>query len=240
MISQRLVVFDFDGTLYPLEDEHLAVLKESVSRSVRELSGNRWSHEAALENGLKSFYAHGLSYRSVCEEFKISMAIGHETHHRNLHLDLVPDPAQIKALEDLRDSGAAMIILTQASQEFLSRKLPMLGLETLFPAEMRLAHEDYNLAMKAHCTGPFMQAVRRARDVTGQRFHPHDVWMLEDSQQNLKIPHALGWNTVYIGRNDIPGAPHLHVQVRSLQQALQQIMSPGSATHDLTSPVIPV
>jgi FMN phosphatase YigB (HAD superfamily) len=213
MTEPQLIVFDFDGTLYPFKDEYFNTIHKAVALSVRELSSNTLDEENAFHMGMESYRSTGLAFRSVCNAFNIDLKVGLETHHRHIHFDLEPDPELIESLEALRESGAHLMILTHASQSFLERKLPMLGLNEIFSPNMRLTHEDYNFAMKSNCSAPFLLAVQRVQQKTGLRFNPRKIWMIEDTHANLKIPHAMGWNTALTHHHRPAPDPATHIHV---------------------------
>lgn len=196
-MKPTLLVFDFDGCLYPYPKNLVEVMTRAMQRSNHYLSDRMLDIEKSTEIGIRSFRETGLGYRYVCDEFSRTLQEGHFAHHQTVHMDLQPDPSLIRAFEALPDHVHVMI-LTHSSHCFLDRKLKLLGLDRFFPRVMRVAHEDYGLESKAESMRGFVTALVRAQHATGIDFAPEDIHMFEDSFKNLKLPHAMGWNTVLV------------------------------------------
>ena len=99
MTIPQLLIFDFDGTLYPFTDELIANLFEATGHCGHILSDGMWDHEHAAQTGYQSYLDTGLGFRSVCEEFEKSLHEGFHTHHQFINMDLKPDEELIDALD---------------------------------------------------------------------------------------------------------------------------------------------
>ena len=211
MTIPQLLIFDFDGTLYPFTDELIANLFEAVGHCGHILSDGAWDHERASQVGYQSFLDSGLGFKSVCDEFKKSLHEGFHYHHQFINMDLKPDTELIESLSALDRDHVHMMILTQSDTTFLDRKLKLLGLDGFFPRAMRVTHDQYGFKPKnAHADG-FIAAKTIAQSVTGVDFNDADIWMFEDTPKNLIIPHEMGWNTVLVGQGEKNVAIEEHV-----------------------------
>lgn len=129
---------------------------------------------------------------------------------------LSPDPALISAFESLDRAQTQCVILTQSSAEFLDRHLRLLELDQFFSRSARIAFEDYNLESKKASSRGFITAKKRAEHVFGVKYVPQDITMLEDSPDNLRIPHQMGWDTglVHYGKMSKADSPENPAYIR--------------------------
>lgn len=212
MTTPQLLIFDFDGTLYPFTDDLIAELFKATGHAGHILSDGAWDHEHASQAGYQSFLDTGLGYKSACDAFQKSLHEGFHYHHQFINMDLKPDPELIEALSNLDRDHVHLMVLTQSDSTLLDRKLKLLGLDRFFPKAMRVTHDQYGFKPKnAHADG-FVVARAIAKSATGMDFNDADTWMFEDTPKNLIIPHEMGWNTVLVGQGekDVKIEEHIH------------------------------
>jgi len=201
MAEPVLLVFDFDGCLYPSHKDYKEIYAKAVAQVSQYLSGGQWDLETAGRNAWKSLHETGFAFKGACDQFGRSMKEGHMAHHQTVHLPLVPDHQLIQSLKDL-SSDTYLMILTHGSRCFLDRKLPMLGIDRFFDRNMRVTHDQYDFVPKSKGMQGFVMASVYARTVTGLDFRPENIWMFEDTHANLRIPKEMGWNTVLVHHGD--------------------------------------
>ena len=234
MTIPQLLIFDFDGTLYPFSDELIAELFSATGHCGHILSDGAWDHEHASQMGYQSFLDTGLGNKTVCDEFKKSLHGGFHYHHQFINMDLKPDMELIAALEALDRDNVHLMILTQSDSTFLDRKLKLLGLDQFFPKSMRVTHDQHGFKPKnAHADG-FVATKAIGQSATGIDFNDGDIWMFEDTPKNLIIPHEMGWNTVLVGQGDkeVTIEEHIHHVFDTpsyVVQSMPQRKSPTSA-----------
>lgn len=242
--TPKLLVFDFDGCLYPYPVNFLDVYHEARIRTGLSLSSGVWDEQAALDRCWESYQTHGFSFKTLCDEFGLSMGEGSMVHHRYVQFPLTPDEDLIDAFQALDRTQVHLAIVTQGSRCNLDRHLPMIGLERFFPRNLRITVDDHGYErLKSNSEYPWLLAKWKTELATGIRFDDADIHAFEDSADNLKSAHGLGWKThlMHHGKpHDAPLPEHIHAQastavtfLRSLPQKFSP--SPEHTPHILTN-----
>lgn len=236
---RQLLIFDFDGCLYPYPADCMDTFNKARAGAGVEISRGTLDPQTASERGRKDFLEHGISYINLCREFGLSLAEGNMIQHRHTVFALQRDEALIDALKGLDRGHVTAMILTQSSRCNLDRHLPQIGIEHAIPRNLRVTVDDYGYGrLKEHSEYPWLYAKWRAQHMTGTQFADTDITVFEDSPKNLLYPHALGWNTVFTHHgapiNDLPA--HIHRQTGDLSAMLAEFPQrpPPQGANELT------
>lgn len=236
MPDPKLLIFDFDGTLYPFPENCVDLFVQFAGQAVQHISGGLLSLEDAKAHGFKSYTETGLAFRRVAEDHGMHLGEAAAIHHHYARFDLEPDQALIDAFEALRDHNIIPIILTQGTRCNLDRHLPQIGLDTFFPRNMRLAIDQTGYdELKAHSQRPWLMAKIWAENVTGLKFDDKDIHVFEDTPDNLLMPHDMGWKTnlVHGGAPHSKLLPHIHRQMRTPAEILLEFVKDHAPKPDI-------
>lgn len=222
----KLLIFDFDGCLYPFPENFIEVLNTANGQSGHQISGGEWPHDIAAARSLDSYMTQGFAFKRAAEEYNISLHEASLIHHRNIDFDLERDEELITAFKDLDRSLVFPMILTQGSRCNVERHLPKIGIEHEIARNMRISVDEHGYdRIKSNSEYPWLYAKWRAEHVSGLKFSDKDIHVFEDSPKNLVIPDQMGWNTVFVHHgNPLDNLPsHIHRQADTTADILREM-----------------
>lgn len=192
----KLLIFDFDGCLYPYPENFMDVYNQARIRTGLAISGGTLDEQTSFDRCWESYQTHGFTFQSLCADFKMSMGEGSMLHHRYVQFDLKPDEDLIDAFMKLDRKQVHLAIVTQGSRCNIDRHLPLIGLDRFFPRNLRITVDDHGYdRLKSNSEYPWLLAKWKAEAASGIRFEENNIHAFEDSAVNLKSAFNLGWNT---------------------------------------------
>lgn len=141
MLSNRLLVFDWDGTLA----DSANTIVRAMQTAIRELQLET-RHDAAVRDviGLGLDEAVRKLYPDLSPAGVYDLAVGYKTHYRALMTETIPlFPKVTDALRELAEQGFMLAVATGKSRVGLDRSLRETGLEGYFSAT-RCADETFS------------------------------------------------------------------------------------------------
>lgn len=224
--NPQLLIFDFDGCLYPFPENFIEILDTANGQSGHEISRGEWPHDIAAKRSLESYLNQGFAFKRAAEEYDICLHEASIIHHRNIDFDLKRDEDLIAAFKDINRSLVFPMILTQGSRCNVDRHLPKIGIENEIARNMRISVDEHGYdRLKSNSEYPWLFAKWRAEHVSGLQFADKDIHVFEDSPKNLVIPDQLGWNTVFVHHaspmETLPS--HIHRQIRTTADILREM-----------------
>lgn len=204
-------VFDLDNTLYPpssalFDQIHVRMtaficaelkIDETAADALR---ADYWRRYGTTLNGLMK------EHDMPPEKFLA------EVHDIDLS-SLAPAPELELAIAAL---PGRKIVHTNGSSSHAERVLAQLGLSEIF--EAAYAIEDTLFDPK-----PAMVAYERVIDAA--RFAPESAAMIEDTEKNLRVPHALGMRTLLAHAPAPDDADHVHFHTEDLTVFLRGLVA---------------
>lgn len=188
-------VFDLDNTLYPPRYRLFDQIEVRMTNWV--MAALKVSREEA--NRLRQHYwdTHGTTLAGLMREHGIDpgpyLADVHDIDFSPLPRD--PDlAARIKALPGRR------IVYTNACAPYAAKVLEARGLSGLFDAIYGVEHADFH-------PKPDRAAFETVFAADG--LDPTRAAMFEDDARNLRVPHAMGMQTVHVAPDPAP-EDHIH------------------------------
>lgn len=204
MVQERLsslrgMLWDLDNTLYqfnqPLEKE----FNRAIAHAVLEW-GVDLSLGEAMEIAENSWLTHRYSALEFMLRYNIPQADLHYLTDKHLRHELVEKSDHTRDL--FSKSAQKHALITHSARPWALRILKQLDLDPWFPEPQVFAYEDYAFESKAKSRKSFEMALGSINH------NPGDTMMVEDTLENLKIPHEMGIMTVYLhhGRtvDDLP------------------------------------
>ncbi|MEL6915731.1 MAG: pyrimidine 5'-nucleotidase [Pseudomonadota bacterium] len=201
-------IFDLDNTLYPPE----ARLFDQIERRMAAFIARELSVTEAAAHDLRARYwaEHGTTLAGLMSDHDVDPQDFLADVHDIDFTSLSPHPG-------LRDAIAALpgrkIVFTNGDVPYAQNVLAAIGLSESFDALYGIEHAQY-------VPKPAAEAYASVFGLDG--LAPERSVMFEDSQRNLRVPHALGMTTVYVGPGDAEGA-HVHHTTADLVGFLSQI-----------------
>jgi putative hydrolase of the HAD superfamily len=191
----RGVIWDLDNTLYRLDEALVHAFNLSIARMAVQ-AGVPLTLEEAVDLGKKSFEESGYSGRVFIDKYGMDQHDLHYNFHRN-----IDETAIIKSVEVYKlfsELNLSNILITHGAFDWAIRVLSHLELREFFPDQNILALEHYDFERKYESDKSFMMALKKIRMI------PEHVLFIEDTVENLEIPHAMGINTVFIHHGKKP------------------------------------
>lgn len=216
------IVWDLDNTLYPMD----AALEDGFHRAVA-LAAIEWgvdmSPDEAFAMARQSYIDHRYSALVFIDRFNIPFADMHFMINKNL------DHQALKRCEDTRAAFAAMddvshALITHAARDWAFRALDHLGLRDWFPEERIFGFENYDFESKAKSRRAFEMAL----DTLNR--NPQDCVMVEDTLENLRVPHEMGMKTVFVHHGNRPAnlPDFVHYDMTNATELMRRLYSSAS------------
>ncbi len=193
-------LWDLDNTLYRLDVAMEKAFNLAIARAVIE-----WGVDMAMPDAVALAEESYARHRYSGLEFMLRFNIPNRDLHTltDKHLDYTV----VKKCDETRDlfahaATAAHALITHSARPWALNVLERLELKPYFPDHQVFAFENYDFQSKAESRKPFEMALSSINR------NPSDVMMVEDTLENLRIPHEMGMVTVYLhhGRpvHDLP------------------------------------
>lgn len=211
------VIWDLDNTLYRFNEDFSQACQIAAARAAIK-NGAQYTLDEAVAICIQSFTRHGNSSHIFIEDHKINQQGMHADFHDFLDETVIHRSLELAEL--FRQAALQNIIVTHASQNWARRILNHLGLSGHFPGDRIIAAEDVAFQSKASSRVPF----ERALDLLG--LAPDRVVVVEDSAQNLRIPHEMGLTTVLLhyGQPPVPMPDHVHMDCNNAADFLKTVI----------------
>lgn len=191
----RGIIWDLDNTLYRFDDAlihgfHVAMAQAAID------SGLVMNLNTAVDIARRSYAEHGQSGYTFTHTYGIPFADIHHGFHHYINEKLIAACSETRSRFERLDAAHALI--THASKEWARRVLRHIALDPWFPEERIFGLECNDFARKDNSRAPFAAAL----NVLGLK--PENVMMVEDTLQNLRIPHEMGMTTVFLHHGQEP------------------------------------
>ncbi len=197
-------VFDLDGTLYSSVDTVWQYLLAEMTRHFTEDHGLAFDGSVEEQSRLRKKWNTKQTTIAYLNEFNLDF----DTVIDATHLPIVAKvPIQARhGLTSIRDLPGKKWILTNSPDSFARAMLKRLEIEDVF---------DGVYGIHKHLQFAKPDPKSYARVPVGSR-----VFMIEDWDNNLLIPHQLGWTTVHFPEDEVQAEPqpHIHNTIRSLEE----------------------
>lgn len=191
--QQRTIFFDLDNTLYPKSLGIHTQMAERIRLFMQEVLNLPEDESRRL--GAKYYLDYGLAIRGIVNDFNI------DTDHYDRFVDgglelehlLKPCPILHSWLESIQ---GRRWIFTNAGIHHAERVLGLLGIRHLFEG---VIHCDYGEAQFP--AKPERLAFERAMKWAGVCV-PELCYFIDDSSNNIRVAHELGWKAAYLNEED--------------------------------------
>lgn len=193
-LKPRGVLWDLDNTLYRLDDAIEHAVNLAVARAAINLGADLPLDEAK-KLAHQSWLEHRHSAHYFIERYGFTMPDIHHETDRMLAGTLVEKCHETRDLFGRIDLSHALI--THAARPWALRTLDHLELKPWFPDPQIFAYEDFDFESKARSRRSFEQALGAINQ------NPHDVLMVEDTVDNLRVPHEMGMTTIILHHGQV-------------------------------------
>jgi putative hydrolase of the HAD superfamily len=199
-MAYSTLFFDLDGTLYPAENGLWDAIKHRMSLYMADIIGIPGDVVPSLRSHYYQTY--GTTLRGLQIHYQVNPDdYLHFVHDLPLEEYLTPAPELRVLLNSLKQKRW---IFTNADAEHAKRVLRCLEIEGCFDGVIDIWSIDY--ACK-----PDIIAYQSALRIAGES-NPENCVLFEDSAENLKPAHKMGFTTILVGQdNKNNGAVDLHV-----------------------------
>jgi len=210
------ILFDLDGTLYPIKSGLLAEVGRRIQKWVADLLGLTW--EEAYRVRRDYFHRYGTTLEGLIAEHCVD-ADDYLAFVHNIPIEdyLSPDPALADMLAALPLHRA---IYTNATTEYSWRVLQTLGVSEYFSHVVSI--EVVGLRNKL-----YRDAYEHALSLIDAR--GEECIMVEDSARNLLAAKELGMVTVLVGKDGVGGEQT--VVASSVDFVVDNVVDVGQVVH---------
>lgn len=193
----RAAIFDVDNTLYRYTPEIIQEFRSAYCAAVREMFGGRLD---ALDDGYL-FLLGNRSLREMGDSCAIFAALeggNHRALHQRFHEHMQghhvqPTPALREQIELLSNSGIALHAYSDSHRDWAQRILQKLELSNAFTYDNILTRDQLPCFGSKHETANgFKQLLQQ------HRLQPHEMLMVDDTNEYLRHAKNLGLVTVLI------------------------------------------
>ncbi|OGL63741.1 hypothetical protein A2839_00450 [Candidatus Uhrbacteria bacterium RIFCSPHIGHO2_01_FULL_47_10] len=203
--QDMLWVFDMDGTLYSGVDHVWGEIEKEMVRYLHGL-GHPVRFDRTEQDLLRVKWQTRQTTIAYIHEFRLDFEeVIEETHLPILGNLVVELRAGAQSIQHL---PGKKIVLTNSPESFAHALLKKLGIHHFFDAILGLRTDVFHAKPNA---------------LSYQRIaEGHRVVMVEDWEENLVVPHQLGWATVWFPEEDQSHRPffpeHVHKHITSLEE----------------------
>ncbi|PZQ47056.1 MAG: hypothetical protein DI551_04040 [Micavibrio aeruginosavorus] len=205
------VIWDLDGTLYRYDHLFIEACNIACAHTAIEL-GAKLDFDSALALARKSFEDKGNSSHYFCEYHGIDYRDLHTPYHDRVDISIIAKNAEMIAALEAIDKP--MVILTNASRNWVRRILEHTGMDHLFVDQKIVALEDVDFKAKAHHKDGFQMGLSALHKKATQ------VLMVEDLPRNLPHAKEMGMTTALVHHGKIPDDHAAHID-HSFQTTLE-------------------
>ena len=197
-MSDLVLLFDLDNTLYPPERELFNLIDVRINRFMTEQVG---IPAAAVDDLRREYWAaYGVTLQGLIRHHAVDPEdYLHYVHDVDVASRLSPDPQLREMLGALPQRKA---VFTNGSSCHAERVLDTLGIADRF-------ERVFDIRVANYLPKPFLepyQAVLAALGIAAD-----DCTMVEDSRDNLRTAKQLGMTTVLVGAGATPAFVDLHL-----------------------------
>lgn len=189
------ILWDLDNTLYASSDTVYDTFNNAVARAAIAW-GIDIDFETARAMARQSFLETRFSALHFIERYDIPFP---ELHYL---IDGFLDHTTVDTCRHTTDMfarvGGDHALITHAGRPWALNVLDRLGLRPWFPDERIFGFENYDFQSKAKSRRPFEMALSSINR------NPGDVAMVEDTVENLRVPHEMGMTTILVHHGDTP------------------------------------
>lgn len=215
------IIWDLDNTLYRLDEAIIHAFNLSIARMAIE-AGAPLSLEQAVALGKRSFEENGYSGRVFIERYGMDQKELHYNFHKTIDETVIKKSQKVKQL--FSELNLSNVLVTHGAYNWATRVLSHLELREFFPDQNILALEHYDFERKYESRKGFTMALEKIRQL------PERTLMIEDTVENLRIPHEMGMRTIYIdhGRRDDTLPDYVDFCCNNVLDFLQKLKSHSS------------
>lgn len=200
----RGIIWDLDNTLYRFDDALIEAFHIAMARAALD-NGLVMDLHTAIMLARRSYAERGQSSKIFTDDYNIPLAAIHHGFHHHINEKL------ITACNDTRMQFERLdmqhVLITHASKEWALRVLRHIGLTQWFPPERVFGLECHDFKRKDSSRAPFESALKALG------LKAANVMMVEDTLQNLRIPHEMGMTTAFLHHGQKPGNIPTFVQL---------------------------
>jgi putative hydrolase of the HAD superfamily len=189
------ILWDLDNTLYPSTQAVYDSFNQAIARAAI-ASGVDLSFEEATALASRSFEENRYSGLVFIQKYNIPFVDLHWLTDQYLDHSVVAVCAETESVFSRTTHDHALI--THASSNWAINVLNRLGLKKCFPDERIFGFENYDFESKARSRRPFEMALASIN------LNPQDVVMVEDTVENLRVPHEMGMTTILVHHGQVP------------------------------------
>lgn len=183
------ILWDLDNTLYRLDDAIERAVNLAVAKAAIAL-GADIPVEEAMKKAHESWLTHRHSANYFMERYGLTLAAIHHETDRMLAGTLVQKCHETRDL--FSQVNLAHALITHAARPWALRTLDHLELKPYFPDAQIFAYEDFDFESKARSRRSFEKAL------TAINHSAANVLMVEDTVENLRVPHEMGMTTIIL------------------------------------------
>ena len=190
------ILWDLDNTLYRVNSVmEKSFFNTAVAHAVREW-GLDLSLDIAIAMAHESFEKTRFSARVFVDQYNIPF--------QDLHflIDKHLDHKTINACDDTRRlfqmCPVDHALITHAARRWGLTVLNHLGLSDFFPEDRVFGFETYEFQSKANSPKSFEMAL------AAMNKNPDQSIMVEDTVENLRVPHDMGMTTILVHHGKVP------------------------------------
>lgn len=191
------VIWDFDGTLYPMDDNHHHSARIAVIKALRDLTGSSTSDLtdsdiiALAEQSYKKYH---LSFAFFTHIYGIPADVAHQTYQAYLDIESCIPLPNCKSLQNaLNIHRISQCIFTHGTHDWGRRGTKRLSLDTIFSTDLIFGLETVGYHKKDESVNGYMRCVNALGCI-----NMHHIAVIEDTARNLLIPAAHGATTILI------------------------------------------
>ncbi|MDD5586363.1 MAG: HAD hydrolase-like protein [Alphaproteobacteria bacterium] len=199
----KLVLLDFDGTIYRFTEEFERHCHEVAVETALTLCGQfgvSMTRGEAMVRAEQSYKDFGSSFAVFQKEYKFSTSLWHDLYHQRLEQDYVHvDPLTVAGL---RACPLPLAVLSHSNRGWVNSAIKRFGMDGIIPPERVFGLEDVGFNFKSQSEEPYRIVLDKTGFLAGQ------TAMVEDSLLNLIPAKNFGMKTVHIthGRAFDPAA----------------------------------
>jgi putative hydrolase of the HAD superfamily len=199
MILERRIrglVFDLDNTLYCYPENKNSIFAHAAARAALQM-GAGMSFADAVRMAEQSYVDHESEAVAFCRAFDFDRKrFYHHVHEFGVEFMLQairPVQAYKEAFNRL-STALDVRILTHGSQRWAERLVAHLGYHAVLREDCLLGLDHPKIADRRKDQGP--EVFEAVAGIMGLR--PDEMCVVEDTLDNLIIPHQMGMQTVYV------------------------------------------
>lgn len=185
----KAFIWDLDDTWYVSPKDFYKELDLAGCRAAIKL-GLDMDENQALVKSEEGYHKYGMGYRIFAEEYGIDMNQLKEAYYQTINIGFIEDLSDHKALLNSVDVKHA--VLTHSESLWADTVLAKMGLSKCFDPDHIIGLEKTGGYKKNKSRKPFETALEALK------CNAKDCVMIDDTSDNLHIPHEMGMRTVLV------------------------------------------